>query len=173
MNRKTVNIIIILALAVVVIFMGLGFLGLGGLGFNTLSNTPASGAEAILEEVRTTGTVAELRTEDIVEGTGEPAKVGDTLSVRYIGILPDGTVFDSTDMHGGQLFTFTVGSGSVIAGWDQGLIGMKEGGRRLLAVPPSLGYGAQAYGPIPANSTLIFEVELVERVPGTATSSNP
>jgi FKBP-type peptidyl-prolyl cis-trans isomerase len=95
--------------------------------------------------------------------------IGDTVSVVYIGVLPDGTVFDSSDSHGGTPITFTIGAGRVIPGWEQGLIGMQEGGRRLLAIPPSLGYGAQPNGPIPANSTLLFDIQLVKVVPAGST----
>ncbi|MBI3573476.1 FKBP-type peptidyl-prolyl cis-trans isomerase, partial [Candidatus Kaiserbacteria bacterium] len=84
--------------------------------------------------------------------------------VNYTGVLTNGTVFDSSDSHGTP-FTFTIGQGHVIAGWEQGLLGMKEGGRRLLAIPPSLGYGPNGSGPIPGNATLIFDVQLLKRVP--------
>ncbi len=102
-----------------------------------------------------------LKIEDIKVGTGEQAKAGDTLNVKYTGTLTDGTVFDSTDNHGGEPFSFTVGQGQVIQGWDEGLIGMKVGGTRKLTIPADLGYGSQAVGSIPANSTLIFTIELV------------
>ncbi len=176
MSRKQVNIIIILALAVVAIFVGLGFIGIGGFGQSTAPQTTQTGAQAILSEIQQTGTVADLRIEDSTLGTGDPVVAGDTVSVTYIGVLPDGTVFDSSDMHGGVPLTFTVGAGKVIPGWDQGLVGMKVGGQRLLAVPPSLGYGGQAIGKIPANATLLFEIQLLKRVPAgtsgtTATSS--
>lgn len=98
---------------------------------------------------------------DAVVGTGAVAKDGDTVSVQYIGKLIDGKVFDSTSAHGGKPFSFVLGSGQVIKGWDEGLVGMKVGGTRLLIIPPALGYGARALGPIPANSTLIFEVKLL------------
>lgn len=165
MDRKNINIIIILALAVVVIFIGLGFMGLGGLGTLNTPQTEESGVQAILTEIQETGTVADLRVQEITLGAGDAVAPGDTLSVQYIGVLPDGTVFDSTDAHGGVPFTFVIGTGAVIQGWEQGLLGMKEGGRRLLAIPPALGYGAQANGQIPANATLIFDVQLVKRVP--------
>ncbi len=168
MSRKNINIIVILAVAVVVIFIGLGFMGLGGFGSIAAPQTEETGAQAILNEIQDTGTVADLRVQEITVGEGDPVAAGDTLSVVYIGVLPDGTVFDSTDAHGGVPYTFTIGTGAVIQGWEKGLIGMKEGGRRLLAVPPALGYGSEPYGEIPANATLIFDVQLVKRVPAGA-----
>jgi peptidylprolyl isomerase len=101
-----------------------------------------------------------LMTMDLVVGTGPTAVVGDTITVNYIGTLQNGTKFDSS-YDRNQPFTFRLGAGAVIAGWDQGLPGMKVGGKRRLTIPPSLGYGNQANGPIPANSTLLFDVELL------------
>lgn len=101
-----------------------------------------------------------VRVEDLVVGTGATAAVGDTLTVNYVGTLTNGTKFDSS-YDRGVPFTFRLGAGQVIAGWDQGLPGMKVGGKRRLTIPPSLGYGSSAVGSIPANSTLIFEVDLV------------
>ena len=87
------------------------------------------------------------------------AKNGDTLFVIYTGKLTNGTVFDSNA--GGRLFRFNLGEGSVIKGWDQGLLGMQVGEKRQIIIPPSLGYGPTAHGSIPANSTLTFDIELV------------
>lgn len=97
------------------------------------------------------------------QGTGDRVvKAGDTISVQYTGKLTDGTKFDSSYDHGGQPFTFTVGVGQVIKGWDQGLLGAKVGEKRTLTIPSDLGYGATgAGGVIPPNATLIFDVELV------------
>jgi len=96
------------------------------------------------------------------EGTGDKVvKVGDTISVQYTGKLTNGTKFDSSYDHGGQPFTFTVGVGQVIKGWDQGLLGAKVGEKRTLTIPSDLGYGPNGMGPIPPNATLIFDVELV------------
>ena len=107
------------------------------------------------------GAQASLVIEDVVVGTGATAETGDTLTVHYVGTLPDGKVFDSS-LDRNTPFTFTLGIGSVIRGWDEGLIGMRVGGRRLLAIPPEYGYGEQSVGAIPPNSTLIFEVELLD-----------
>ncbi len=163
MNRKQINIIIILALAIVVIFAGLGLLGIGNFGMAPQAQTTS--AQAVLNELQQTGTVAALRIVDTTVGTGTPVENGDVVSVVYTGVLPDGTVFDSTQMEGGQPISFTVGAAQVIPGWDQGLLGMRAGGRRLLAIPPSLAYGAQGRGAIPPNATLIFDVQLVNVLP--------
>ena len=101
-----------------------------------------------------------LKTEEVVVGNGVLAESGDTLSVHYTGSLSDGTVFDSSVTRGTP-FTFTLGAGQVIRGWDEGLVGMRVGGKRRLTISPAYGYGSEAVGPIPPNSTLIFEVELL------------
>jgi FKBP-type peptidyl-prolyl cis-trans isomerase len=103
---------------------------------------------------------AELVKEDLVVGTGATAVAGDVLTVHYIGTLANGTKFYNThDLN--DPFTFQLGVGQVIPGWDMGIPGMKVGGTRRLTIPPSLAYGNQARGPIPANSTLKFDIELV------------
>ena len=98
---------------------------------------------------------------DNVVGTGAEAKAGNALTVHYIGTLTSGKVFDSS-IDRGVPFSFTLGAGQVIRGWDEGLMGMKEGGRRTLVIAPDYGYGPNGVGPIPANSVLIFEVELIK-----------
>jgi FKBP-type peptidyl-prolyl cis-trans isomerase len=99
---------------------------------------------------------------DIVSGKGAEAKPGDTVSVHYVGTLPDGKEFDQSKKRG-KPFDFQLGAGQVIKGWDEGVKGMKPGGKRKLTIPPSLGYGARGVpGTIPPNSPLIFEVELLE-----------
>ena len=108
------------------------------------------------------GAGGQLLVQDEVVGTGEEAAIGSVVAVHYTGMFQDGTVFDSSA--GGEPFQFVLGAGQVIPGWDQGLLGMKVGGKRLLVIPPDLAYGSQGYGPIPPNSTLTFEVELVEIV---------
>lgn len=102
-----------------------------------------------------------LRMEELVVGIGAVAKTNSILTVDYTGMLEDGTVFDSSKNPGRDPFRFTLGAHQVIAGWDQGLEGMKVGGRRKLTIPPELGYGARDMGIIPPNSTLTFEVELL------------
>jgi len=101
-----------------------------------------------------------LQVEDQVTGQGEVAGPGDLLTVHYTGMLEDGRVFESSKTANTPI-NFTLGVGAVIRGWDEGLVGMREGGKRRLTIPPEYGYGSQAVGPIPANSTLIFDVELV------------
>ncbi len=104
---------------------------------------------------------SELKIEDVALGQNKEAKNGDTLVVHYIGTLQNGTKFDSS-VDRGQPFTFVLGSGQVIKGWEQGLLGMKMGGHRRLTIPPELGYGARGQGGIPPNSTLIFEIDLLD-----------
>src|SRR3954467_13454698 len=104
---------------------------------------------------------AELKMEDLVLGTGAEAKKGRTVSVLYTGWLTDGKKFDSSKDHG-KPFSFALGGGKVIQGWDEGVVGMKVGGRRKLTVPPEMGYGKQGFpGAIPPDATLVFEVELL------------
>jgi peptidylprolyl isomerase len=110
-------------------------------------------------------------TKDIITGTGAVAANGDELTVDYVGALyANGKVFSASWSNGGpkgQPFSFELGTNpaQVIAGWNQGLVGMRVGGRRELIIPPSLAYGAQARTGIPANSTLIFIVDLLKVAP--------
>ncbi len=105
----------------------------------------------------------DVKVEDVVVGKGPEVKVGDTVVVHYTGTLPDGTKFDSSHDHpGNQPLTAQLAPGQLIAGWVKGIPGMKVGGRRKLTIPPALGYGARATGKIPPNSTLLFDVELLE-----------
>ncbi len=98
---------------------------------------------------------------DVVVGKGAEAKSGDNVSVHYTGTLENGEKFDSSKDRN-QPFEFKLGQGRVIPGWDQGVPGMKVGGKRKLIIPPSLGYGARGAGPkIPPNSVLLFDVELI------------
>ena len=105
---------------------------------------------------------AELEMETLTDGNGEIAEVGKRVSVHYEGRLEDGTVFDGSRPRG-QAFSFTIGAGQVIQGWEQGVAGMKVGETRKLTIPPELGYGeAGAGGVIPPNATLVFEIELLD-----------
>lgn len=108
-----------------------------------------------------TGGITELGIEDISVGDGKEAQKGDTVSVHYTGTLLNGEQFDSS-YDRGEPFSFTIGEGGVIQGWEQGIPGMKVGGKRKLTIPADLGYGETGSGSIPPNATLVFEVELVE-----------
>lgn len=101
---------------------------------------------------------------DVVVGTGAEAKSGSAVSVHYVGKLENGKVFDSSRERG-QPFTFIIGQGKVIRGWEQGVVGMRVGGTRKLVIPPHLGYGEAGSPPnIPGNATLFFEIELLHVV---------
>ena len=116
---------------------------------NTAENPAAKAAEPKVEITDTT------------PGKGTEAVAGKAVTVHYTGTLKDGTKFDSS-VDRKEPFTFNLGAGQVIKGWEQGIVGMKVGGKRKLVIPAELAYGANAVGVIPANSTLIFEVELLE-----------
>jgi peptidylprolyl isomerase len=137
----------------------------------TETTTSPAEAEEALKDTSTkpvipkpTGTPPrKLVKEDIVKGTGPGAKAGDTVVVHYVGMnFSNGQEFDAS-WDTGQPFPVQLGTGSVIAGWEKGLIGIRKGGRRKLTIPPELGYGAQGYPPdIPPNETLVFVVDAVE-----------
>lgn len=151
-------IAVVVAVVVVAVFIFLGFFGVNGT--QQTGETPQNAAQTLLDDIARTGGVSSLQIVDTIEGAGVTAKPGDTVTVNYTGVLPDGTVFDASAAHG-QPFTFTIGETAVIQGWHQGLVGMKVGGTRILAIPPELGYGARENGKIPANSSLIFQIELL------------
>jgi FKBP-type peptidyl-prolyl cis-trans isomerase FkpA len=116
----------------------------------------------------TPGGVTTLTQTDLTVGAGAAAASGNSITVNYTGWLYDparpdnkGLQFDSSTSTGREPFTFTLGAGQVIPGWDQGILNMRVGGERRLLVPPSLAYGTSRNGPIPANSTLVFDVQLV------------
>lgn len=114
----------------------------------------------VFEDAKKSQEVTELKVEDIKVGDGVEAKEGKKLTVHYSGTLLDGTEFDSS-YERGESFSFNLGQAQVIKGWDQGLVGMRVGGKRKLIIPPQLGYGSRKVGKIPPNSTLVFEVELL------------
>ncbi|KAK7472761.1 peptidylprolyl isomerase fpr3 [Stygiomarasmius scandens] len=101
-----------------------------------------------------------LKVKDAKVGTGPMAKKGQTISMRYIGKLQNGKVFDQNTK--GKPFKFRLGAGEVIKGWDEGIVGMQVGGERVLTVPPEMGYGKKGSAPIPPNATLIFEVKCID-----------
>jgi peptidylprolyl isomerase len=137
-NRRTA-----LALAVTLAFSLLGLAACGG-----SSNSPTGDSGGTLQIT------------DLVVGTGATAVTGDTATVHYVGTFTTGVKFDSS-YDRGQPFTFRIGAGQVIRGWDEGVPGMKVGGKRRLVIPPSLAYGSQGQGPIPPNTTLVFEIDLL------------
>ena len=116
---------------------------------------PASAAKAV-------SLPSGLVYQDLVVGNGPMAEEGMAVTVNYTGWLTDGTMFDSSHNEGRQPLTFKIGAGMVIRGWDEGVQGMRVGGRRKLTIPPELAYGQRGYPPvIPPNSTLVFEVEFL------------
>ncbi len=123
----------------------------------TSSNVPTSSSQNdIIEDVN------ELKMTDLVVGTGDEAVAGKKVTVNYVGTLTNGTKFDSS-YDRATPFSFDLGIGQVIAGWDQGVAGMKVGGKRRLIIPPDLGYGTRGAGSvIPPNATLVFEIELLK-----------
>ncbi len=141
--------------------MALGFFGLNGFNSGASSEPQATSVDAILTELQETGKVADLRIQVLAEGSGDGAVAGDTVLVHYTGVLIDGTQFDSSRDRN-EPFPVTLGEGRVIQGWERGLLGMKVGERRLLAIPAELGYGAQGFPPvIPPDATLLFDVEVL------------
>lgn len=116
---------------------------------------------AITQAADLNGNVKSMIIDDIKVGEGAEVKNGDSVDVHYIGTLQDGTEFDNSRKRG-EPFNFTVGGGQVIKGWDQGLLGMKVGGQRVLVIPPDMAYGERGIGPIPGGATLVFAIELVE-----------
>ena len=117
--------------------------------------------DALSKSVDANGKLKNMVIDDVKVGTGAEVKNGDTVSVHYIGTLQNGTEFDNSRKRG-QPFEFKVGGGQVIKGWEEGLVGMKVGGQRILVIPPDKGYGEKGIGPIPGNATLVFAIELLE-----------
>jgi FKBP-type peptidyl-prolyl cis-trans isomerase FkpA len=131
----------------------------------TTTTTAAPSAEATTPSAAPSGamhtTSSGVQIEDVQVGTGATAETGKAVSVLYTGRLTDGTKFDSSADRGNQPLEFTLGEGRVIKGWEDGIVGMKVGGKRKLTIPPALGYGERGFpGAIPPNATLVFDVEL-------------
>jgi peptidylprolyl isomerase len=114
---------------------------------------------ALTEASDTRGNLNRMVIDDVKVGEGATVKNGDVVSVHYAGRLQDGTEFDNSKKRGAPL-EFKVGGGQVIKGWEEGLVGMKVGGERILVIPPDMAYGAEGIGPIPGGATLIFSIEL-------------
>lgn len=138
----------------------LGLSACGGSGDSGSGSAPAT-------DLTGSGKIVNLETKDTLVGTGAVATSGSKVSVHYTGWLYDvratdlhGTKFDSS-VDRNQPFSFTLGAGQVIKGWDAGVVGMRVGGKRTLIIPSAQGYGASGQGPIPANAALVFEVQLL------------
>lgn len=125
------------------------------LDVNEVSLTPTQGQNQNMQQ-----NITELTIEELKEGSGEAVKSGDSVEVNYLGTFLDGKKFDSS-YDRNETFSFNVGAGQVISGWDQGLVGMKVGGKRKLLIPSDLAYGPNGSGPIPSNTPLVFEIELI------------
>lgn len=117
--------------------------------------------DAYLAAIDEDGNFNRMVIDDIKVGAGEAVKAGDTVAVHYVGTLQNGEEFDNSRKRGTP-FEFKVGAGMVITGWDEGVVGMKTGGQRVLVIPPEMAYGDQGIGPIPGGATLVFAIELVE-----------
>ncbi len=111
--------------------------------------------------VEPTATASGLKYVDYVAGSGTTAESGKTVVVHYTGYLTNGFKFDSS-LDRDSALEFHLGNGEMIKGWDVGIVGMKVGGKRKLIIPPAMGYGGSDYGPIPGNSVLVFDIELLE-----------
>jgi len=164
MSSKTIGIWVVVILVVAV----------GAYLIVKQSSAPAPAGQAQQTAIATSSP-DQVQGQDVTVGTGATAAPGSVVSVLYVGKLQDGTVFDSSAAHDNQPLVFTLGQQGLIAGFQIGVNGMKEGGERLLAIPPALGYGDQdvkdANGKviIPANSTLLFDVQLVQVTAGSST----
>ena len=153
MNKKT-YIAVTIAVIVVLVFIGGNSLISSLTSKQNVNNQNPSAKN-------TPSSTPQIQSSDSVVGKGDIALAGKEVTVNYTGVFTTGKKFDSS-YDRGVPFTFKLGSGMVIKGWDIGIAGMKVGGKRILVIPPELAYGAKDYGPIPGNSTLIFEVELLE-----------
>ena len=152
MNKKKG---IVITISAVVVFVLVG----GSVLWNNFTNSNNNQSQNQMTQDQNQAQ-SQIQIKDITVGTGDIATAGKEVTVDYTGVFADGTKFDSS-LDRGVPFTFKLGSGMVIKGWDIGIEGMKVGGERILVIPPEFGYGSQAYGPIPASSTLIFQVKLL------------
>ncbi len=163
MSNKT----IVIAAVVIILIAGAGYYAYTN--YSSPSNAPAQ--EQSAADV--------VQAQDVTVGTGAQAAPNSVVSVLYLGRLPDGTVFDSSEAHENEPLTFQLGTPGIIAGFQIGVNGMREGGERIMAIPPAFGYGAEdvkdASGKvvIPANSTLVFEVKLLKVAPAPAADTTP
>ena len=163
-NEKTA---IYVSLAVILFFFAaasvVGFVSKGKIVDEDSSSKNSASLSELTAETEKTPEIIDIngmKIVDTVVGTGEEAGAGKVVTVHYTGTLTDGTKFDSS-VDRGQPFQFILGAGQVIQGWEQGFAGMKVGGKRSLMIPANMAYGDRAIGAIPANSTLLFYVELL------------
>lgn len=147
MIAVTLGIVVVIAILSIGVFNAV---------FRNTAKTDAPRTETSMNYTQENGLIVE----DIIVGNGAEAVSGKVITAHYTGTLQDGTVFDSSVTRGTP-FQFVLGAGQVIRGWDLGILGMKVGGKRKLTIAPELAYGSRAIGAIPANSTLVFEVELL------------
>ncbi len=157
---------VVVSLVVILIVLGVFAIALKSIKIdnNKVSQTasPTASAENTMNPTQTSTPSAGLKIEDEKVGTGDEAVAGKKVTVNYLGTLTDGKKFDSS-YDRNEPFTFNLGAGEVIKGWDEGVAGMKVGGKRKLTISPELGYGAAGAPPvIPSNATLVFEVELLK-----------
>lgn len=160
MKKLNRNEWIAVAVAVFVILL---FFIMGRSLLSLFGNNPdqANQDQQTMQQAQQTASASGMTITDVIVGTGREAKTGDTISVHYAGKLADGTPFDNSYDRGAP-FTFTLGAGQVIQGWEMGFAGMKVGGKRQIIIPSNLGYGASGVpGVIPPNATLVFDVELL------------
>jgi peptidylprolyl isomerase len=157
MDKKLLALIGIL----IIVLAGFYITSTQGQNMNKSANNPTATPSAQPQSSDANTAPSGLIVEDIKLGGGKEVRSGDTIVIHYTGTLQNGEKFDSS-VDRGQPFTTKIGVGEVIKGWDEGVLGMKVGGKRKLTIPPDIGYGSSANGPIPANSTLIFELELLE-----------
>lgn len=159
-NAQRRNRNIIIAVLIILVLASVGAF----VWFNRPADSGVDSPVGPVEGIDVITTDSGLQYQDLVVGDGAQAGSGNRVQVHYTGWLVDGTKFDSS-IDAGSPFTFTIGAGRVIRGWEEGVAGMRVGGTRKLIIPPQLGYGAQGFPPvIPENATLIFDVELLEIV---------
>ena len=124
------------------------------------ANKQTAVRDAILDAAGNNGTLNKMIIDDVTIGSGKTVTVGSTVTVNYVGTLQNGQEFDNSNKRG-EPFTFTLGEGKVIKGWEEGILGMQVGGKRILVIPADMGYGKNGYGPIPGGATLVFAIDLV------------
>jgi FKBP-type peptidyl-prolyl cis-trans isomerase len=159
-----------IGVGVAVVFVAYMFFG--GAIMSAFRGSTLSGSTAAVNNSIDNNNMSEVNTQDVVVGTGALVEKGSLVSAQYVLKLADGTLIqDSKQVGGGQPFQYIAGAGQLIQGWEKGVEGMRVGGKRIITIPPELGYGANAAGPIPPNSTLVFEIEIVNVQPFTGSAA--